>query len=1540
MAQTCQPNLPVFNVTLSAGTASGSFWKLGRVKNVNHCGQLCCYYPGCDLAFSVDDICYNVKCHSEELCQLRKKNFSRHQVAVTLVSRKIKEVTSNQTYRTITEEDNKGKDKGEDISFNELDNKYESHLLSTYQNEDKGIDFESQNSFPTKVTTRQFISKMPPNVYSDLATKTSDTCSAAKILDKVTFRSGLKSGDFSDYGEVSDMNACVKHCCAQKSCDVSLLLNNHCYTLHCYKPELCKTIPAHGSPLESKIAFVVRQSSADRSKTRVKKTSSSNRGLCPHGAIFRDVSLKGGKKAGNFQILAGARDMRSCIQKCCENPKCQVAWLLGDHCYSVACYDKCITVKKRPGRIHSQLTLLTRKPQQLGNDKRQDIPGAKGSSGKEFTVFLTITDRVFTDNLKDIESLEFLNLAEKLQVAIGTVFMNAPSLQPEVISFRSSPVVAELKLTAKPKTLVSDVLKPLIATVKAGLLKSSIDGIPISFKLSEAGFRFVTSSGSNLVCGPEHDYDINWKLAMFNTTDSRICPRKAQGKSSRFCAGNETQNATWQDPNFSECVSHAYQILHQESKDLADRAAKKLPFAKVTATQIITRLEKLVFSDTYRDKEMIPSLADQHKNIRAAKKSSKGSRPRGNSTLAKKLSKLGKKEKDNFLPVTEIPRASPETIPTGTTQKVEDHSPVWFSDSKTKKTALNITNALRITTLNHPITDGHVLSTPRAQAASQVGMPVTESSVPFQDSNRVPTQAPPLQRPKAWGITEFNPRSRIQNGASSSRAMAGPSQIGRTLNISPIRNVYRTPNQVPNRRLRPYPYRSYPYRFPGNQAWQGHRAVYPNAWARGYPRQNYPSEQLNIRRRKRDVALKGMKRRQNTFLYNAPELLPRYNNLANRGLIPSSNFQGQRNYLPQNPNPFSAGYQRSPYVQSRGMVLSPAEQQPIQVQNLRYGTEPGIFPGGHPAPVERWPSFVNPIPKPTLALPTQSTPRRVLASTKATIETDPTSRTLGQSTEIKEKIIPSKELKPLHKVLNTPPKKKAVASVHRANGSINKKPVLTAKKLKDSTSPSSKRNETHVVPMFGGDILLSVGVLKFLQKFVHTSVSAITETELKLFVNSSSHLLDLKNKQEWRNAQKHAKALYKRGINVLEDSSNWDWDESQKKTPKDSKIGPVVLDLVGTVQYFVMNASYRVPIAKPLLTKNILFVAKSIGADVSDPTRPMSFPNYSDPVVSNWSAGHDSVTMTPSIFESAALGKSVNVHLLTSRFKTIPQLLPLGHDSGVVLNSAVLSSTVNPALKGELNPPVKLVMAVLNSSLIKFDQQCVAWTPKTSPGSKGGEWSPKGCKMTGSNATHTICECNHMTDFAVLADTSKAKGVGSMPHPSTAVPSPGTSNGRSWTGIIFAILAVLLVILLLIILLFYWRKKRRNEDESASSRPRSRALRRSRSFSRPTAKASRSSSSKSDGASSPGSSHSSQFDEMIAARRRKMAQDKEEKARRAQEEGREDEEEDDKLLMKEKAMLFSDYHQPYHFLSNKGEKRREKPEKSRRSAMDEEGSDV
>ena len=346
------------------------------------------------------------------MCRLKGQNFSRHNVAVTLVTRsatstfdervttgkyrskdglksnsdKMKfkkysfDTATNTGHRNLANVDETlAKNETGHRSFENVEdeergreyhkNDYQSVSLSSYDSKDGGTGFELHDSFPTKAVVR-LESKLSNDENSE-KTK-SGRCRARRVLRKVTLRSGLKSGDFSDYGQVPDINACVRHCCEQPTCDVSLLLNKHCYTLHCYKPELCKIMPSHDdSKLEPQLAFVTRSTYDDESNTRVKKkASSSNGGTCPHGAIFSDVSLKGGHKAGKFELMTGAKDMRSCIQKCCASPSCQVAWLLGDHCFSVACYDKCVTVKKHSSSIRSQLTLLTRKSQNPGNDSK------------------------------------------------------------------------------------------------------------------------------------------------------------------------------------------------------------------------------------------------------------------------------------------------------------------------------------------------------------------------------------------------------------------------------------------------------------------------------------------------------------------------------------------------------------------------------------------------------------------------------------------------------------------------------------------------------------------------------------------------------------------------------------------------------------------------------------------------------------------------------------------------------------------------------------------------------------------------------------------------------------------------------------------------------------------------------------------------------------------------------------------------------------------------------------------------------------------
>lgn len=341
------------------------------------------------------------------MCRLKRENFSRHDVAVTVVTRssistfhgavlsrnsngnsmisknKSLDTTVDQGHRTsakkhdalktaATEDGSLSRSDDENRGLKEPKDKYQNISLTSYESKEKGTGFEMHDSFPTKAVV-SLESKLSHDGNSE-ATMSGHSCQVRRVLSKVTLRSGLKSGDFSDYGQVPDIKACIKHCCQQTTCDVSLMLNKHCYTLHCYKPELCKIIPSHDSKIESQLAFVTRSTNDNEANTRVKKkTPSSSGGTCPHGAIFSDVSLKGGHKAGKFELLVGAKDMRSCIQKCCASPRCQVAWLLGDHCYSVACYDKCFTVKKQSSGIRSQLTLLTRKSPQTGNDSKLSL---------------------------------------------------------------------------------------------------------------------------------------------------------------------------------------------------------------------------------------------------------------------------------------------------------------------------------------------------------------------------------------------------------------------------------------------------------------------------------------------------------------------------------------------------------------------------------------------------------------------------------------------------------------------------------------------------------------------------------------------------------------------------------------------------------------------------------------------------------------------------------------------------------------------------------------------------------------------------------------------------------------------------------------------------------------------------------------------------------------------------------------------------------------------------------------------------------------
>ncbi|KAK9723171.1 GPCR proteolysis site, GPS, motif [Popillia japonica] len=80
-----------------------------------------------------------------------------------------------------------------------------------------------------------------------------------------------------------------------------------------------------------------------------------------------------------------------------------------------------------------------------------------------------------------------------------------------------------------------------------------------------------------------------------------------------------------------------------------------------------------------------------------------------------------------------------------------------------------------------------------------------------------------------------------------------------------------------------------------------------------------------------------------------------------------------------------------------------------------------------------------------------------------------------------------------------------------------------------------------------------------------------------------------------------------------------------------------------------------------------------------------------------------------------------------------------------ILNSKIISASLGKGRHIQLREPVRLTLKHLHTNNVS-DPSCVFWDYTTS------SWSDEGCHVETTNTTHTICLCNHLTNFAILMD--------------------------------------------------------------------------------------------------------------------------------------------------------------------------------------------
>lgn len=75
------------------------------------------------------------------------------------------------------------------------------------------------------------------------------------------------------------------------------------------------------------------------------------------------VTLKGGLKAGDFTDVGKVGKLKDCYDICCRTENCDLAFMLGQNCFSIKCHDKslCTTIPAQPSIFNPQIAyVLTR----------------------------------------------------------------------------------------------------------------------------------------------------------------------------------------------------------------------------------------------------------------------------------------------------------------------------------------------------------------------------------------------------------------------------------------------------------------------------------------------------------------------------------------------------------------------------------------------------------------------------------------------------------------------------------------------------------------------------------------------------------------------------------------------------------------------------------------------------------------------------------------------------------------------------------------------------------------------------------------------------------------------------------------------------------------------------------------------------------------------------------------------------------------------------------------------------------------------------
>ena len=453
------------NVNLTGGWRSGKFLRLPDITDMTKCTEACCDYHGCGAAMFIDRYCYNLICFKKNGCHFIgtkkafminkfvavRKNlghtmppFKKAQITLLTASKEhvdrsifMKDVRNAKIIRNKTLNVEPSLSTTRNIETSDLFLHFTGSqsiqpTQTRHQKSSEGLHRRVSNSnakkheIPSVTLPEQgglIHSASSPSKWSSVNLYPSSTKGAGQTSSSIakSVVNGSDGGNsFSSVRPVTPTLASLPYSVIIKpslsdarKVDSSLRQSpSYVRSLNETRTKLDTALissPATNKKGNDVLTGKSESYSFKSDYSLLKDLSKSNRKrsyACTHTFVFNNSTLRGGLTAGDVKSEGLVEGMEQCVDLCCKTLECNVALLIDEKCYIVACTNKvrCEAIPVKERGSNTKVAYVARNTDEAELIK-QLISHTETSKLKDLNVSETKTDEAIENNAPPIGDL-------------------------------------------------------------------------------------------------------------------------------------------------------------------------------------------------------------------------------------------------------------------------------------------------------------------------------------------------------------------------------------------------------------------------------------------------------------------------------------------------------------------------------------------------------------------------------------------------------------------------------------------------------------------------------------------------------------------------------------------------------------------------------------------------------------------------------------------------------------------------------------------------------------------------------------------------------------------------------------------------------------------------------------------------------------------------------------------------------------------------------------------------------------------------------